>query len=148
MNKISHRDIWGRTVSYKKSWFSSFRTPHPIYHIITSIVECDYFLYIYFWLSWAFFAVHGFSLAAVIGGCSLVSVCGLLFAVASLVVEHGLTCIVVCRILPDQGLNPCPLHWQADLQPLDHQESPIIIFLTLESAFMVCTNFWCDNPPC
>ena len=27
-------------------------------------------------------------------------------------------------ILPDQGSNPCPLHWQADSQPLRHQGSP------------------------
>ena len=29
-----------------------------------------------------------------------------------------------CGILPDQGLNPCPLHRQAESQPLDHQEVP------------------------
>ena len=28
--------------------------------------------------------------------------------------EHGLSCFVGCGIFPDQGLNPCPLHWQAD----------------------------------
>ena len=144
---MSHRDTCGRTASHKKSWLSSFRTPHPIYHIITLFVECNYFLYIYFWLHWVFVAVHGFSLVAVVGGCPLVSVCGLLFAVVSLVVEHGLSCTVACRILPDQGLNPCPLHWQADFQPLDHWGSPVIIFLILESVFMACTNFWCDNPP-
>ena len=27
-------------------------------------------------------------------------------------------------IFPDQGLNPCPLHWQMDSQPLHHQGSP------------------------
>ena len=27
-------------------------------------------------------------------------------------------------IFPDQGSNPCPLHWQADSQPLRHQGSP------------------------
>ena len=31
-----------------------------------------------------------------------------------------------CGILPDQGSNPCPLHWQADSQPLRHQGSPLI----------------------
>ena len=25
---------------------------------------------------------------------------------------------------PDQGSNPCPLHWQADSQPLRHEGSP------------------------
>ena len=28
-----------------------------------------------------------------------------------------------CGILPDQGLNPCLLHWQADSLPLSHQET-------------------------
>ena len=39
------------------------------------------------------------------------------------VVTHGLNCSAACGIFPDQGLNPCPLHWQEDLQPLDDQES-------------------------
>ena len=33
---------------------------------------------------------------------------------ASVVAAHGLSCSVACRIFLDQGLNPCPLHWQAD----------------------------------
>ena len=33
---------------------------------------------------------------------------------ASLVVAHGLSCSVACRIFPDQGSNPCPQHWQVD----------------------------------
>ena len=32
----------------------------------------------------------------------------------SVVVAHGLSCSVACGIFPDQGSNPCPLHWQAD----------------------------------
>ena len=43
----------------------------------------------------------------------------------SVVVVHGLSCSAACGILPDQGSNPCPLHWQADSQPLCHQGSPI-----------------------
>ena len=27
-------------------------------------------------------------------------------------------------IFPDRGLKPHPLHWQADSQPLSHQQSP------------------------
>ena len=27
---------------------------------------------------------------------------------------HGLSCSAACGILPEQGSNPCPLHWQAD----------------------------------
>ena len=55
-----------------------------------------------------------------------IAVCGLLIAVASLVMEHGLwsagsvvvahglSCSAACGILPDQGSNRCPQHWQAD----------------------------------
>ena len=42
----------------------------------------------------------------------------------SVVVAHGPSCSVTCGILPDQGSNPCALHWQADSQPLRHQGSP------------------------
>ena len=42
----------------------------------------------------------------------------------SVIVAHGPSCSVACGILPDQGSNPCPLHWQADSQPLRHQGSP------------------------
>ncbi|XP_061036078.1 Bardet-Biedl syndrome 4 protein isoform X2 [Eubalaena glacialis] len=42
----------------------------------------------------------------------------------SVVVAHGLSCSMACGIFPDQGLNPCPLHRQADSQPLRHQGSP------------------------
>ena len=51
---------------------------------------------------------------------------GLLISVASLVEEHRLqarglsSCgaraqlLMACGIFPDQGSNPCPLHWQMD----------------------------------
>ncbi|KAJ8797064.1 hypothetical protein J1605_001874 [Eschrichtius robustus] len=42
----------------------------------------------------------------------------------SVIVAHGSSCSVACGIFPDQGSNPCPLHWQADSQPLRHQGSP------------------------
>ena len=32
----------------------------------------------------------------------------------SVVVAHGLSCPMVCRIFPNQGMNLCPLHWQVD----------------------------------
>ena len=38
-------------------------------------------------------------------------------------VAHGLSCQAACRILPDQGSELHPLHWQADSQTLDHQGS-------------------------
>ena len=42
----------------------------------------------------------------------------------SVIVAHGPSCSAACGILPDQGSNPCSLHWQADSQPLRHQGSP------------------------
>ena len=36
----------------------------------------------------------------------------------SATVAHGPSCSAACGIFPDQGSNPCPLHWQADSQPL------------------------------
>ena len=50
----------------------------------------------------------------------------------SVVVAHGPSCSAACGILPDQGSNPCPLHWQADPQPLRHQGSPSCAFLNIE----------------
>ena len=41
----------------------------------------------------------------------------------SAVAAHGPTCSASCGIFPDQGSNPCPLHWQADSQPLRHRGS-------------------------
>ena len=39
-------------------------------------------------------------------------------------------CSMACGIFPDQGLNPCLLHWQVDSLPLSLQESPIEILNT------------------
>ena len=46
-------------------------------------------------------------------------------------VTHWLSCSEACGIFPDQGLNLCPLHWQADSYPLHHQGSPHGIFTCL-----------------
>ena len=37
-----------------------------------------------------------------------------LWSAGSVIVVHGLSCSTACGIFPDQDLNPCPLHWQAD----------------------------------
>ena len=44
-------------------------------------------------------------------------------------VAHGPSCSAACGIFPDQDSNPCPLHWQADSQPLRHQGSPAHILI-------------------
>ena len=84
---------------------------------------------------WVFAAEPELSLAAVTGGSSLVVVLRLLIAVASPVAGPGLYIAgsaiwhmgldtKACGIFQDQGSNPCPLRWQEDSQPLDHQRSP------------------------
>ena len=100
------------------------------------------------------------------GGYSLVAVHGLLIAMASLVAEHGLqgtqasivaahglqsagSVVVVHRLsgltargfFLDQELNLCPLCWEVDSSPLDHQRSPNqffkkYIFFTLGKSYI------------
>ena len=48
------------------------------------------------------------------GGYSSLAMHGLLIVVASLVVEHGLSCAMGCEIFLDQRSNFRALHWQAD----------------------------------
>ena len=72
------------------------------------------------------FCARGLSLVAVRAGATLrcsvwASHCGgfsccearALGMWAPVVVAHGLSCSTVYGIFPDQGSNPCPLHWQA-----------------------------------
>ena len=58
--------------------------------------------------------LHRLSLVVVIRGCSVVEVCRLLIVVASLVMLHRPSCSMSCGIFPNQGSNPCFLHWQVD----------------------------------
>ena len=41
----------------------------------------------------------------------------------SVVVVDGLSCATACGLFPDQGLNPCLLHWHVGSLPLSHQGS-------------------------
>ena len=59
----------------------------------------------------------------------------------SAIVAHGPSRSVACGILPDQGSNPCPLHWQADSQPLHHQGSPLIGILNRDIENELCRIF-------
>ena len=87
---------------------------------------------------------RGFSLVAVHGGCTLNCGAGasvllwllLLWSTGSGIVAHGLRCPVACGVFLDQGSNPCPLHWQADCQPLHCQGCPWYLlknFISLNS---------------
>ena len=91
------------------------------------------YLFIYFWLCWVFVSVRGFSLVAASGDHSSLRCAGLSLSwplllqstgsrhAGSVIVANGPSCSAACGIFPDQGSNLCPLHWQADSQPLHHQ---------------------------
>ena len=77
------------------------------------------FLFTIYWLCWVFSGACRLSLALWCAGFALLASLvehGLQRAWASVVVVHGLSCPVTCGIFLDQGLNPCPLHWQANSQ--------------------------------
>ena len=95
-----------------------------------------FYSFISFWLCWVFIVECRFSLVE-IRGYSLVH--RLLIALASLVVAHGLqstgsiavvhklSCSTACGSFPDQRLNPCLLHWQADSTTEPPGEDPSLI---------------------
>ena len=94
------------------------------------------YLFIYLWLCWVLVSVQGLSLVVASGGHSSSRCAGLSLSrplllrstgsrrAGSVTVAHGPSRSAACGIFPDQGSNPCPLHWQADSQPLCHQGSP------------------------
>ena len=98
-------------------------------------------LFIYFWLHWVFVSVRGLSLVAASGDHSSSRCTGLSLSrplllrstgsrrAGSAGVAHGPSRPAARGIFPDQGSNPCPLHWQADSQPLRHQGSPFASIL-------------------
>ena len=118
------------------AWGSSFGNREA--EIPTLFLKELLYLFIYFWLCWVFVSVRGLSLVAASGGHSSSRCVGLSLSrplllrstgsrrADSVIVAHGLSCSAACGIFPDEGLNPCPLHWQADSQPLHHQGSPEI----------------------
>ena len=94
--------------------------------------------------------MRGLSLVAASGGHSSLRCAGLSLSrstgsrrAGSVVVAHGPSCSAACGIFPDQGSNPCPLHLQADSQPLRHQGSPVLHLLTVKDT----TGFRNARPP-
>ena len=112
------------------------------------------YLFIYFWLCWVFVPVRGLSLVAASGGHSSSRCAGLSLSrplllwstgsrrAGSVIVAHGPSCSATCGIFPDQGSNPCPLHWQADSQPLRHQGSPRLPSFPASSNPSICTIWY------
>ena len=102
--------------------------------------------FFFFWLCWVFDSVRGPSPAAESRGHSPPGCAGLSLLrplpprstgsrrAGSVAVAHDPSCSAARGILPDQGSNPRPLHWQVDSQPLRHQGSPQITFKDTRSS--------------
>ena len=98
------------------------------------------FLNIYLWLCWVLVSARGLPPVAASGGHSSSRCAGLSLSwplllrstgsrrAGSVIVAHGPSRAAARGIFPDQGSNPCPMHWQADSQPLRHQGSPRLLF--------------------
>ena len=118
----------------------SYHFPSPLFYLILFFEILFIYLFIYFWLCWVSVSARGLSPVAASGGHSSSRCAGLSPSrplllrstgsrhAGSVVVAHGPSRSVACGIFPDQGPNPCPLHGQADSQPLRHQGSPYFIF--------------------
>ena len=106
---------------------------------VSDIIIIIFLIFIYLFiygLCWVFVSVRGLSLVAASGGHSSSRCVGLSLSrplllrstgsrrAGSAIVAHGPSHSAACGIFPHQGSNPCPLHWQADSQPLRHQGSP------------------------
>ena len=130
-------------------------------HFFFTLVACffffNFYLFIYFWQCWVFVSVRGLSLVVASGGHSSSRCAGLSLSrplllrstgsrrAGSVVVAHETSRSAACGIFPDQGSNLCPLHRQADSQPLRHQGSPLI---TCYVEHLSCV-YWpsvCNDP--
>ena len=103
---------------------------------IEILIYFEFNFLIYFWLHWVFIAAHGLSLAAQAGFSLRWPL--LLQSMDSRRTSFsrcGSQAQLPCGMweIPDQGLNPCPLNWQAESYPLDHQGSPLHISYCLSS---------------
>ena len=110
----------------------------PAAKLFFVLSEFFFFFFLIFGCVGSSFLCEGFSLAAASGGHSSSWCAGLSPSrplslrstgsrcAGSVIVAHGPICSVAYGIFPDQGSNLCPLHWQADSQPLHHQGSPSV----------------------
>ena len=106
------------------------------------------YLFIYSWLCWVFASVQGPSPVAASGGHSPPRCAGPSPSRSTgsrragpAAVAHGPSRSAARGIPPDQGPNPCPLHRQADPQPLRHQGSPAFLsFLAFVLTLLLCSG--------
>ena len=123
--------------------------PRPFFFLL------KIYLFIYFFLCWVFVSVWGLSLVMASGGHSSWRCAGLSLSrplllrstgsrrAGTVIVAHGPSCSTAYEISPDQGSNPCPLHWQADSQPLRHQGSPGHDHFCVGLFMHMCMDFCC-----
>ena len=140
--------------SFLSGWSTAFSIclPLPVRFFFFHIFYLFIYLFIYFWLCWVFVSARGLSPVAASRGHSSSRCAGLSLSrplllrstgsrcAGSVVVAHGPRCSAACGIFLDQGSNPCPLHWQADSQPLRHQGSPIYFLISIFGLFFLF--FW------
>ena len=103
--------------------------------ILLNVHSAKCVVYFIFRILFIYLAVPGLHCCT---GFSLVAVPGLQ-STGSVFVAHGLSSSVARGILPDQGWNPCLLHWQADSSLPSHQESSGL--LTLKWLIVCYVNF-------
>ena len=96
----------------------------PSIRVFPNELALPIFFFFFFLAVLGLCCCRGFSLVVASRSYSLLVVCRLLIVLASLVVACRLSCSTACGIFPDQGSNPCLLHWQAEALPLSHQRSP------------------------
>ena len=124
------KDPTCRVVRPKTKTNKQTKTPEIGMNFLNQILNFIYlfvYLFIYLFLAalglcccvWAFSSCSQRGLLFVgarASHCSGFSCCGAraLGAPASVVVARRLSCSAACGIFPDQGSNPCPLHWQTD----------------------------------
>ena len=126
---------------------NAYHIPHSKYSTaIFFFFNLFIYLFIYLWLCWVFVSVRGLSPVAASWGHSSSRCAGLSLSrplllrstgsrrTGSVIVAHGPSRSAACGIFPEQGSNPCPLHWQADSQPLRHQGSPYSHFFYKKSC--------------
>ena len=116
-------------------------TEYTLFNLLFYFFKNFIYLFIYLWLCWVFVSVWGLSPVAASGGHSSTRCAGLSpprplplrstgsRRAGSAIVAHRPSRFAACGIFPDQGSNPCPLHWQADSQPLRHWGSPNLLLL-------------------
>ena len=56
---------------------------------------------------------------------------------------HGLSCLAACGIFPDQGSNPCLLHWRWTLHHWATREAPVIFHYHFGFYLTQCLACWC-----